>query len=57
MGAGVDAEVDVREYEAVALRVIFNAIDVEFGVTRPVNHAVADGDGEIDPGLRHQVPW
>jgi len=46
---GVNAKIDVGENQAIATRVVVNAVDVEFGVTGPVNHSIADRDGEIEP--------
>ena len=56
MRAGVNTEVEMREYEAVAGSVILDAIDAELGVARPVHHAVVNGDGKINPRGRHSVP-
>ncbi len=50
--SGVDAEVDMRENEFVTALEIVNAVDFVFGVAGPMNHAIADGNGEINPG-RH----
>jgi hypothetical protein len=49
MGSGVHAHIDVRQRADVAISLIQHLANFVFRVARPVNHAVANGDGHVNP--------